>query len=148
MIRINPAGTSDLEPLAELFDAYRQFYKQASDLLGARAFLAERLDRQESVAFLAMEEDEAVGFTQLYPSFTSAGMARIFVLNDLYVRPEFRGRGVATALLQHASAYAREAGAVRLTLSTERANAAAQALYERLGWGRDERFFVYNLPIS
>ena len=90
----------------------------------------------------------ALGFAQLYPSFTSAGMARIFVLNDLFVQPEARGRGIASALLRRAAAFAREAGAVRLTLSTEIGNEAAQALYRREGWARDEAFHVYNLPVA
>ena len=145
---IRRATLADLDPLAALFDDYRRFYGRASDLEGARAFLGERLANGESVVFLAGQAGRTLGFTQLYPSFTSAGMARTFVLNDLFVDPAARGRGVATMLLRHAADHARAAGAVRLTLSTAVDNAAAQAFYKKEGWTRDEAFVVFNLPLA
>ena len=147
-VEIRRAALADLASLAARFDCYRQFYGQVADLQGAAAFLGQRLARGDSVVFLAQQLGESVGFTQLYPSFTSAGMAPIYVLNDLFVAPEARGRGVATALLRHATGFARGEGAVRLTLSTATGNASAQALYKREGWARDEAFFVYNLPLA
>jgi GNAT superfamily N-acetyltransferase len=146
-MEIRPATVADVDELAVLFDGYRQFYRQPSDLAGACAFLGERLARAESVVFLALDGEQAVGFTQLYPSFTSAGMARIFVLNDLFVAPGARGRGIGAALLRHAAEFARGEGAVRLALSTEKTNATAQALYEREGWRRDDAFLSYTLPL-
>ena len=91
---VREAQSGDLEPLARLFDEYRQFYEQASDLEGARRFLAERGSRHESVVFLAIDSvsGTAVGFTQLYPSFSSISMKRVWILNDLYVREEYRNR--------------------------------------------------------
>lgn len=144
---IRRATPGDVDAVAALFDAYREFYRQASDLAGARAFIGERLARGESVVFLAEAAGDALGFTQLYPSFTSAGMARIYILNDLFVASEARGRGVGAALLRHAAGFARGEGAVRLALSTEKTNAAAQALYEREGWQRDEAFLGYTLRL-
>ena len=144
---IRRATPGDVDAVAALFDAYREFYRQASDLAGARAFIGERLARGESVVFLAEAAGDALGFTQLYPSFTSAGMARIYILNDLFVASEARGRGVGAALLRHAARFARGEGAVRLALSTEKTNAAAQALYEREGWQRDEAFLGYTLRL-
>src|SRR5688572_30456307 len=133
---IRRAKPGDADAVAALFDAYRQFYRREPDLAGARAFIGERLERAESVIFLAEEASTALGFTQLYPSFTSAGMARTFVLNDLFVAPQARGRGIASALLRRAAEFGRTERAVRLTLSTATDNHTAQALYERAGWQR------------
>jgi len=146
-MEIRRATPQDIDALAVLFDGYRQFYRQPSDLAGARAFLGERLARAESIVFLALDGGQAVGFTQLYPSFTSAGMARIFVLNDLFVQPDARGRGIGTGLLRRAAEFARVEGAVRLVLSTEKTNLTAQLLYASEGWQRDDAFFGYTLPL-
>jgi ribosomal protein S18 acetylase RimI-like enzyme len=141
------AAPGDADAVAVLFDAYRQFYRRESDLAGARAFIAERLARAESVIFLAEDAGAPLGFTQLYPSFTSAGMARIFVLNDLFVAPQARGRGIATALLRRAAEFASGEDAVRLTLSTATDNHVAQGVYERAGWQRDDAFLTYQLQL-
>jgi GNAT superfamily N-acetyltransferase len=133
--------------LVPLFDAYRRFYRGAGDPDGARRFLLERFERNQSVVFLAFDGAAAVGFTQLYPSFSSVSMARIFILNDLFVAAEARGRGAASALLHAAADFGRSAGAVRLALSTELTNTAAQALYEKHGWKRDTVFCAYDLTL-
>lgn len=145
---VRQAGIADLDVLAGLFDLYRQFYAQPSDPEGARAFLGDRITRAESVIFLAEDGGEASGFCQLYPSFTSAGMARTYILNDLFVMPAARGAGVGRALLGHAASWAREEGAARLTLSTAHDNLTAQALYEACGWKQDEVFRTYHLPLG
>ena len=147
-LEIRRAAPGDADTVALLFDAYRQFYRREPDLSGARAFIGERLERAESVIFLAEDAGAALGFTQLYPSFTSAGMARIFVLNDLFVAPQARGRGIATALLQRAAEFGLAEGAVRLTLSTATGNHTAQAVYERAGWQRDDAFLVYQFTLD
>lgn len=148
-MHIDRATLADLDQLAPLFDAYRQFYKQPADLPGARAFLAERLEHDESVIFLARSDDrEPLGFTQLYPSFTSIGMKRIFVLNDLFVAPAGRCKGIGKLLLQAAADHARAQGAARLALSTAIDNHTAQSLYEANGWQRDTQFYAYTLPLS
>jgi ribosomal protein S18 acetylase RimI-like enzyme len=144
-VTVRRAAAADVDALAPLFDRYRQFYHQAPDLAGARAFLKERLEGGESIVFIAEKPREALGFTQLYPSFSSVSMARIFVLNDLFVAEQARRQGVGEKLLQAAVQHARDAGAARLTLSTAVDNQPAQALYERTGWRRDNRFYVYNL---
>jgi GNAT superfamily N-acetyltransferase len=143
-VTVRQATIFDLPELVPLFDSYRQFYERLSDVAGAHAFLLERFRHAESVIFLAHEGSEPVGFTQLYPSFSSASMARIFILNDLFVREDARGKGVSTKLMGAATAFAKAAGAVRLTLSTAVTNTHAQAVYESLGWRRDELFYVYN----
>lgn len=146
-IEVRRATAADLDLLVPLFDAYRGFYRQASDPDGARRFLRERLDLDQSVIFLAFEGGHAAGFTQLYPSFSSGAMRRIFILNDLFVSPDARGRGVGSALLGAAVEYGRSAGALRLTLSTEATNTTAQAVYERHGWTRDTTFWVYQFGL-
>jgi GNAT superfamily N-acetyltransferase len=146
-VTIRRATAADIDVLAPLFDAYRQFYRQRSDPEGARRFLGEGLEREESIVFLAFQGETATGFTQLYPSFSSASMARIFVLNDLFVSPEARRGGTGSALLRAAADYGRSAGAVRLTLSTELTNTTAQSVYERNGWKRDTAFCVYRLAL-
>jgi ribosomal protein S18 acetylase RimI-like enzyme len=147
-VQVKRATLADLDALASLFDAYRQFYQQAADLEGARVFLAERLALQDSAVLLAVDDIGAVGFTQLYPSFTSTGMRRIFILNDLFVAPEARGRGVVPALLRHAAEFGRDEGAVRLVLSTAVDNHTAQAVYAREGWERDDAFLTYRLELG
>ena len=147
-IFVRRASLADVDLVAPLFDAYRQFYEQTPDLALARTFLRERLEQDQSVIFLALRSDgSAVGFTQLYPSFSSARAQRIFILNDLFVDPGVRRRGVGQRLLDAAADFGRSAGAIRLTLSTAHANTAAQALYEAHGWRRDEIFRSYHLAL-
>ncbi len=146
-VSVSRADLSDLDELAPLFDGYRQFYEQKSDLAAAKAFLRERIERGESVIFIARADGRPGGFTQLYPSFSSVSMARIFVLNDLFVSQNARKLGIGRRLLDAAANYARNAGAVRLTLSTAVTNSPAQALYESTGWKRDQKFYAYNLTL-
>jgi len=143
-VRTVRAGLDDLEALVSLFDGYRRFYRQPSDPIGARAFLAERIKRNESVIFLAVVEGAITGFTQLYPSFSSVSMERLWVLNDLFVAPEGRRLGAGRALLDRAERWARETGAKGLTLSTEITNGTAQRLYESAGWTKDDEFVHYH----
>lgn len=144
---IRAATAEDLETLVPLFDGYRQFYGFASDPAGARAFLADRLNRQESVIFLAMDQGQAVGFTQLYPSFSSGRMARIYILNDLFVTPGARGSGAGRRLIAAAQDFGRANGAARLTLSTAVDNTTAQSLYEACGWVRETDYYTYNFAL-
>jgi ribosomal protein S18 acetylase RimI-like enzyme len=134
--------------VAPLFDAYRQFYGQKPSLEGARQFLFERVQRDQSVIFAVVEHDNAVGFTQLYPSFSSVSMKPIWILNDLFVVEGARRRGIGEQLLTAATAFAMKTGAVRLELSTAIDNVKAQALYHRLGWKREAAFFHYEFEID
>jgi GNAT superfamily N-acetyltransferase len=146
---LRQASIFDLETVAPLFDAYRQFYRQPADLMLAKRFLSERFQHQESAIFLAIGEGgAALGFVQLFPSFSSGAAARILILNDLFVVPEARRMGIGTLLLRAAADYGRAVGAVRLTLSTEVTNAGAQALYEAEGWKAQMDFCVYNLALK
>lgn len=135
--------------LVPLFDAYRQFYRQEPNEELARRFLSERLRQSESTILLALSSaDDAAGFTQLFPSFSSVAAARSFILNDLFVAPGARRQGVARLLLRAAVNYGRAAGAARLTLSTEVTNRTAQALYEAEGWKRQTDFYVYEQSLD
>ena len=129
--------------VAPLLDDYRRFYKQPSDMAKARKFLRERLKRVESVIFLAMNDQRAVGFVQLYPSFDSVTMRRVWILHDLFVTVTARKRGVAKLLMKRARQFAMETKAKGLILETAVDNVAAQKLYERLGWTRDMAFDRY-----
>ena len=145
---IRQATIFDLGLLVPLFDAYRQFYRRPSDPDLARRFLLERFQHNESIIFLAtMGDGSAAGFMQLYPSFSSVSVARIFILNDLFVSPEARLKGVGKLLLEAAVRFGQEVGAVRLTLSTEVTNETAQALYESQGWKRQTEFYSYDLAL-
>ncbi|MGN7724413.1 GNAT family N-acetyltransferase [Luteimonas sp. 22616] len=134
---ISRAGPADLDALAVLFDAYRQFYGQAPDLARARQWLRERLRFGESVVLVARRNGTAAGFVQLYPMFSSVRTARTWILNDLYVDAAARRNGVARALLDAAATFAREDGAAGICLETTRDNAAARALYRDAGWHED-----------
>lgn len=144
IVRATPEDLSEVVPL---FDAYRRFYRQDADLDRASTFMAARLEQGDSVVLLARSQTKAVGFTQLYPSFTSVGMQRIWILNDLFVKESARHLGVGTALVEEAQRFARETQAARLTLATAIDNDPAQTLYESTGWVRDEAFihYTYNL---
>jgi len=146
-ITVRQAVLSDLEALAPLFDNYRQFYGRPSDLQAATDFLSARFNHGESVLFIGHEGNKAIGFTQLYPSFSSVSLARTFVLNDLFVCEHARRKGVASKLMSAAVDYAGSLGAVRVSLSTATSNEAAQKLYESSGWKRDEQFLVYHFAI-
>ena len=146
--RVRQATLLGLEQLATLFDRYRQFYGRASDVAAAREFLLARFTSKESTLLIAHEDERPVGFTQLYPSFSSVSLARIFILNDLFVSEQARRNGVASALMSAAVKFASTLGAVRLSLSTAITNDAAQALYHSAGWNRDDQFFVYHLAIK
>jgi ribosomal protein S18 acetylase RimI-like enzyme len=149
MVGVRDASSGDLPALGRLFDEYRQFYKLPTDLGKAGAYLEARLAAGDSVVLVAADESQQLlGFTQLYPTWCSLLAAPVYMLYDLYVAPGARRRGVARALLEAAAERARLDGKLRMTLSTARTNAGAQALYESLGWRRDDEFYVYNLNLS
>ena len=144
---ISRAGPADLDALALLFDAYRQFYGQPSDVPRARDWLRSRLRVGESVVLLAKREGTTVGFVQLYPMFSSVRTAKTWILNDLYVEAGARRGGVARALLDAAAKFARDDGAAGISLETTQDNAAARALYRAAGWNEDATQW-YSLALS
>lgn len=143
-ISVRQAVLADVDELAPLFDQYRQFQGQTGDLAAARVFLLERFNHGQSVVFVAHDGAAPVGFAQIYPSFSSVSLSRVFVLNDLFVNDAGRRTGVATRLLSSIESYAWSLGSVRVTLNVAKGNAAAQRLYESRGWKQDEQFFMYH----
>jgi GNAT superfamily N-acetyltransferase len=148
-MKVVQSGLEHVDLVAPLFDGYRQFYKQPSDLPGARAFLTERLRRGQSYVFVALDEDgTALGFVQLYPSFSSVRMRPILILNDLFVSAGARRGGVGRALMNAALELARSTGAARLALSTAKDNHTARSLYLSVGYRVDEEFDHLELPVQ
>ena len=139
------AGIAQLDKLVILFEAYRNFYKMPPDEVQARNFLKERIEKNESVIFMSYDNKTALGFTQLYPLFSSTRMKRLWLLNDLFVDEKFRGQGIAEALIQEAGRLAKETGAAGIQLETAKDNFSAQRLYERTGFVLDTDFYTYFL---
>lgn len=146
-ISTHRAGPADLDALALLFDSYRQFYGQPSDVPRARDWLRERLRFGESVVLVATRAGKPVGFAQLYPMYSSVRTARTWILNDLYVDAGARRGGVGRVLLDAAAKFARADGAAGISLETSRDNSAARALYRAAGWNEDATQW-YSLPLS
>ena len=140
---IQKATIDELEVVTELFDLYRVFYEQASDLNAAKEFLKERMVNEESVIFVALEDNAALGFVQLYPSFSSVSMKRSWTLNDLYVKKQARGKGVGENLIKAALHFAKETGAKGVLLETGKENINAQRLYEKIGFVKETNYFYY-----
>ena len=145
---IRLAEARDLDQLAELFDQYRQFYECPPDLGAAKNWIAENLERGRSTLFAADNGSQLLGFTQLYPALCSVDLVDYFVLYDLYVIEAARRQGIARALMNAASEWAKAQGAARLDLETARDNAPGQALYRDLGYELDEVFLKFSLDLS
>jgi ribosomal protein S18 acetylase RimI-like enzyme len=150
-IRILKASTEHLDLVAPLFDAYRVFYQQPSNLTAASEFIRARLANEESVIYLATTGADdhltALGFTQLYPSFSSISMKRLWILYDLFVVPQARRQGVAKALITQARQLAADTQAEGLLLDTAIDNYSAQALYKATGFKREDEFYTYHLTL-
>jgi GNAT superfamily N-acetyltransferase len=139
---------SHVGEISSLFDDYRRFYGQRSNLPAAKRFLEERLAKEESVIFLALQNELPVGFAQLYPSFSSVSMKPLWILNDLFVAPAARRGGVASALLKKSEQLAKRTRAKELVLETSPKNIRAQRLYGKLGWKLDKTFLTYRLSMK
>lgn len=148
-LQVQRADASHLDQVASLFDAYRVFYGQPSNLQQSRDFIAERIAQDESAIFLAMDASgDALGFVQLYPTFSSIDAHRTWLLNDLFTIPSARGRGVGRLLMNTARAFALSTGAKGLVLETATDNHGAQRLYESLGYVRDTGYYTYCLDLK
>jgi ribosomal protein S18 acetylase RimI-like enzyme len=142
---IRKATIADLTQLADLFDQYRVFYKKESDVEQARIFLAERLQNGDSTIFVAEQADQKLsGFTQLYPLFSSTRMKKLWLLNDLYVNPAYRGKRISVALINKAKELAQETAAVGLMLETAKTNEIGNKLYPKTGFELDSEHNVYS----
>lgn len=140
---IRKAVIDDIGRLSVLFDQYRTFYKQPADIEGAKQFLTERIEQNQSVIFVALLDKIIVGFTQLYPIFSSVGMKSAWLLNDLFVAEDARGSGAADALLSAAQQMGANTASRWLLLQTAITNHRAQKVYERNGWEKDHDYYSY-----
>ncbi|MFE6166278.1 GNAT family N-acetyltransferase [Viridibacillus arvi] len=141
------ADLADTVGVAGLFDMYRQFYEQQTNIEAAYKFIHSRLTNKDSVIFVAKEGEEYVGFTQLYPTFSSISMKKAWILNDLFVTKNNRKSGVAQQLLQSAMELARQTNASYLTLEMALTNINAKKLYEKNGFVHDTEFEHYTLNL-
>lgn len=144
---VRRAALADLEALLPLVRGYREFYKQQHDPERERAFVQGHLHDATSAIFVAELDDALLGFVQLFQTHSTVRLAPALILEDLFVEERARGRGVATALLEAALAYARELGAAVMFLETAAENVRAQGVYERAGWSRESIFYKYNAPL-
>ncbi|REC95315.1 GNAT family N-acetyltransferase [Kushneria indalinina] len=147
MSAIRPATLNDLDALTVLLDGYRMFYQQGSDEAACRTFLYERLEHGDSCLLVHDTGHGPDGFVQLYPVFSTVSLSSRWLLNDLFVAPHARGRGIGRALMQAAANLAREQGVTSLMLRTQTHNHAAKALYESLGWQKSDDFDTYMLTL-
>ena len=145
-LTIERATAGDLEALLPLVTAYREFYEQRADTVRERALIARHLDTGTSTIFIARCDGNAVGFAQLFQTFSTVWLGPSLILEDLFVLPSARGAGIATKLLERALTYSRETSAVGMFLETAMDNRTAQRVYERAGWTREGRFYKYNAP--
>lgn len=141
------ATIKDLQGVSKLFDKYRVFYEQESDLAGATNFVKQRFENKDSVILVAKDSEKYVGFTQLYPSFSSVSMQRKWILNDLYVDTAYRKQGIGEMLLRKAKEYAIATDAKGICLETAVNNDSAQRLYEKNGYVKDSAFYYYDLNL-
>lgn len=147
-IEIKEVNVNDVEKIAVLFNEYRVFYKQESNLDLSREFISQRVQNNESVIYCAFnEKEEALGFTQLYPSFSSVWAKKSWILNDLYVNENHRKKGIARMLMQKAKDLAITSNSNGLFLQTAHNNKNAQALYESEGYEKDEEYYSYFLSV-
>ena len=143
-MQIIKATPEDFELIAPIFDKYRQFYHYSSDVEAAKQYLKERLSHNESIIFYVHNENKILGFMQMYPSFSSLAMNRMWILYDLFVEPESRRQSVGRKLLEKAIQFAQMQNARGLCLKTSIDNLPAQKLYEAMGWEKDNQFYSYN----
>lgn len=147
MIEIRPAGLADLEALLPLVRRYREFYRCVHDAAGERITMEANLREGRSAVFIAWEGGRAAGFVQIFESWSTVRLAPVLILEDLFVEPSARGRGIGRALIDAAMSYAREAGAAGMFLETAVDNERAQEVYQRAGWEREQDFVKFNAPL-
>ncbi len=147
-MHVRPVSTADLPCLIPLFAGYLAFYQVPKSDAEIGDFLLARLQRGDSQLFIARDQQGAAqGFVQLYPLFSSLALRPAWLLNDLFVSPQARRLGVGEALMNKAREHALATGACGIQLETAKTNVAGQALYERLGYVRDEVYYTYWLGL-
>jgi GNAT superfamily N-acetyltransferase len=141
---VRKATLHDLDQLAVLFDGYRVFYEKPSDVDGARVFLKARLEQHDSEIFVHHDGNHLTGFVQLYPLFSSTRMKRLWLLNDLFVQPEHRGKGISVGLIDAAKDLCRASQSCGMMLETAKSNAIGNKLYPATGFSLDGDHNYYS----
>lgn len=141
---VRQALASDLTSLSSLFDEYRQFYGASSNLTQSFNFLKSRFENQQCVIFIALKDDEITGFIQLYFGFSSVECAHYYILDDVYVRPEYRRQGAAMQLIDTAILFSKHKNAIRISVEAESSNLEAKRLYEKMGFMQDNTYQRYH----
>lgn len=141
---VRKASLEDLNQLAVLFDEYRQFYGASSNLNLSQQFLKQRFENQESVIFVHVKDDVLTGFILLYLGFSSVACSTYYILDDVYVTPQFRRQGSAKQLIDTAILFARHENALRISLETQKTNRESHRLYEMMGFIPDSEFRTYH----
>lgn len=146
-MNVEKCNLTHLANLAQLFDEYRVYFEQPSDIEKSKEFLRERLSTDQAVVFVAIDEStgEYMGFTLLYPMFSSLRAKATWTLNDMYITEKYRKFGVATKLLEEVRAFGTETGAQWVMLKTQIENTKAQALYDKFGFTKDDTHYYYYL---
>lgn len=148
MANIRQATVDDVVAVATLFNQYRIFYKKQTDIAGAITFLTERLQNNDSVIYVAEEDGKLIGFTQLYPLFSSTNLKRLWLLNDLFVDEVHRGKGVSVQLIDRAKELCRETNAHGMMLETAKTNMVGNNLYPRAGFSLDTEHNYYTWGVD
>jgi GNAT superfamily N-acetyltransferase len=145
MILIRKATIEDLKLIVELFDKYRVFYEKESDKEKAEEFLSDRLKHNESEIFVAeIDNNDLVGFVQLYPLFSSTRMKRLWLLNDLFLDQDHRGKGISKQLIEAAKNLCKQTNACGLMLETAKSNIVGNELYPKVGFSLDSEHNYYS----
>jgi ribosomal protein S18 acetylase RimI-like enzyme len=142
---IKEAKVEDAEKIGEVFDLYRQFYKKDPDKIISIEYIKQRLTNKESTIFFVEEDNVCIGIVQLYVTFDSLELSKKIILYDLFVRSEYRKKGIGAMLMDASKDFAKKNGITGIELSTAISNGTAQRLYESLGYERDNEFYNYYL---
>lgn len=141
---VRKATQHDLEQLAVLFDQYRQFYGASSNTQQSYQFLKQRFENRESTIFISIKDESITGFIILYHGFSSSSCSSYYILDDVYVSPEFRRQGSAKQLIDTAILFAESENAIRISLQTPKDNFKSHALYEKMGFIKDDEYQTYH----
>ena len=148
---IRKATLQDLDQLTNLFDQYLVFYKKPSNIEKHKSFLKERMENNEAIIFMAFDDtikEKAIGFTLIYPTFSSILLNKILILNDLYVDSTIRNNGTGEKLILKTVELAKELGVKLVRLRTAKNNVIAQGLYHKMGFVRDDLVYTYDLAVK
>ncbi len=147
-MEIRKAVRNDLPSLSKLFNGYRIFYGKNPDYDGAKKFLEERMAENDSEIYVSDEEGELSGFVQLYPLFSSTRMKKFWILNDLFVEADHRGKGISIKLIARAKQLVRETRACGMFLETGKTNDIGNSLYPKTGFQLNETANFYEWEVD